>query len=257
MSAIQFHNDAINECEGILKLDLKEFLEMQQGGKYRFSDVEDSSRRDFGIIEFPFVLAPESKVRMLSIESTLIQRDEVRYAMIGQMLSRGRHDLNPYLVLKVKRTNLVQDALQQLAERGGAQHDYKKPLKVVFDGEEGVDEGGVRKEFFQLLIEELYNEDFGMFERIEESRAFWFNKNSLEANLQFELFGLVLGLAIYNQVILDVKFPSVVYKKLMVPPSQAGSFGLTDLLDFEPTLAKGLIKLLEQEPCGTSWGRMG
>lgn len=28
----------------------------------------------------------------------------------------------------------------------------KKPLKVKFIGEEGVDEGGVQKEFFQLLV---------------------------------------------------------------------------------------------------------
>lgn len=29
--------------------------------------------------------------------------------------------------------------------------DLKKPLKVKFMGEDGVDEGGVRKEFFQVF----------------------------------------------------------------------------------------------------------
>jgi len=104
----------------------------------------------------------------------------------------------------------------------------------------------VQKEFFQLLIEELYNEDFGMFERIDESRSFWFNKNSFEVNLQFELFGIILGLAIYNQVILDVKFPKAVYKKLTKSPMD-----LSDLLDFNPSLAQGLITLLEHEPSST------
>lgn len=33
--------------------------------------------------------------------------------------------------------------------------DLKKPLKVQFVGEEGVDEGGVSKEFFQLIIKEI------------------------------------------------------------------------------------------------------
>merc|ERR1719436_173378 len=140
--------------------------------------------------------------------------------------------MNPWLVLKVRRTAVVQDALEQLAHYGSQQ--FKKPLKVVFDGEEAVDEGGVQKEFFQLLIEELYNEDFGMFERVDESRNFWFNKNSLEASLQFELFGIVLGLAIYNQVILDVKFPKALYKKLMNDDIE---LGLSDLLDFQPRLA--------------------
>jgi len=244
---VQFHNDAINECgEGVLKHDLKEVLEMQYRGHF-FAKVEDEKRNDFGIVEFPFVLTPVSKVRMLSIESLLLQREEVRNAMALSMMLRGSLNQNPWLVLKVKRTSIVEDALQQLAMLG--QNQLKKPLKIVFDGEEGVDEGGVQKEFFQLLVEELYNEDFGMFERIDESRNFWFNKNSFEASLQFELFGTVLGLAIYNQVILDVHFPMAIYKKLML--GTRAELGLQDLLDFQPSLAQGLIALLEHEDSST------
>lgn len=238
-----FHNDAVNECEGILKHDLKEVLEMQSRGQY-FSVMEEGRRIDFGIVEFPFVLTPVSKVRLLHIESLVLQREEVRHAMqVAMMMSDGRAVLNPFLVLKVRRTAVVQDALQQLASCGA--RSYKKPLKIVFDGEEGVDEGGVQKEFFQLLVEELYQEDFGMFERVEESRSFWFNKNSFEANLQFELFGTVLGLAIYNQVILDAKFPTALYKKLI---NTRTKLGLSDLVDFQPSLAKGFISLLEHDP---------
>ena len=40
--------------------------------------------------------------------------------------------------------------------------DLKKQLFVEFDGEQGLDEGGVSKEFFQLIIEELFNPDIGM-----------------------------------------------------------------------------------------------
>lgn len=39
--------------------------------------------------------------------------------------------------------------------------DLRKQLFVEFDGEQGVDEGGVSKEFFQLIIEEIFNVDFG------------------------------------------------------------------------------------------------
>lgn len=241
----QFHNDAINECgEGVLKHDLKEVLEMQyqHRGQY-FTTIQDDRRRDFGIIEFPFVLTPVSKVRMLNIECLLLQREEMRSSMALSVYLRFSLNQNPWLVLKVRRNSIVEDALQQLAVFGRDQ--LKKPLKMVFDGEEGVDEGGVQKEFFQLLVEQLYNEDYGMFERIDESRNFWFNKNSFEVNLQFELFGTVLGLAIYNNVILDVHFPMAVYKKLMY--GTCAKLGLQDLLDFQPSLAQGLIALLEHE----------
>lgn len=39
--------------------------------------------------------------------------------------------------------------------------DLRKQLFVEFEGEQGVDEGGVSKEFFQLIIEEIFNVDFG------------------------------------------------------------------------------------------------
>jgi hypothetical protein len=50
---------------------------------------------------------------------------------------------------QVRRNNLVQDALVQL---GNHTFDLKKPLKVIFVGEEAIDEGGVTKEFFQLVV---------------------------------------------------------------------------------------------------------
>lgn len=41
--------------------------------------------------------------------------------------------------------------------------DFKKQFVVEFDGEQGIDEGGVSKEFFQLVIEELFNPNFGKY----------------------------------------------------------------------------------------------
>lgn len=39
--------------------------------------------------------------------------------------------------------------------------DLKKQLYVEFEGEQGLDEGGVSKEFFQMVVEELFNLDIG------------------------------------------------------------------------------------------------
>lgn len=40
--------------------------------------------------------------------------------------------------------------------------DLKKQLKVKFVNEEGIDEGGVQKEFFQLAMRELIDPKYGM-----------------------------------------------------------------------------------------------
>lgn len=53
-----------------------------------------------------------------------------------------------------------------------------------------------------------------MFETKNNNRFMWFNKNSFECNLNFELIGMLLGLALYNATILKLNFPLAIYKKL-------------------------------------------
>ena len=47
-----------------------------------------------------------------------------------------------------------------------------------------------------------------------ETRLHFFNPNSSDFR-EFELLGQILGIAIYNEVILDLHFPNIVYKKLL------------------------------------------
>lgn len=49
--------------------------------------------------------------------------------------------------------------------------DLKKQLYVEFEGEQGVDEGGVSKEFFQLVVEEIFNPDIG--------RSYWLSREKI------------------------------------------------------------------------------
>lgn len=107
--------------------------------------------------------------------------------------------------------------------------DLKKQLVVEFIGEQGIDEGGVSKEFFQLVTDEIFNPNYAMFTYQNESQTVWFNPTCFESDAQFTLIGIVLGLAIYNNIILAVNFPMVVYRKLM---GKRGSF--EDLLDWNP-----------------------
>ena len=56
----------------------------------------------------------------------------------------------------MRRENIVQDTLQQLVHFDGSSADeLKKELKVIFVGEEGVDEGGVQKEFMHVVTREV------------------------------------------------------------------------------------------------------
>uniref|UniRef100_A0A3B5KHT6 Ubiquitin-protein ligase E3A n=1 Tax=Takifugu rubripes TaxID=31033 RepID=A0A3B5KHT6_TAKRU len=174
----------------------------------------------------------DNRIRMYSE-----RRITVLYSLVqGQQL-------NPYLRLKVRRDHIIDDALvrlEMIAMENPA--DLKKQLYVEFEGEQGVDEGGVSKEFFQLVVEEIFNPDIGMFTYDERTKLFWFNPSSFENEGQYTLIGIVLGLAIYNNCILDVHFPMVVYRKLM---GKKGTF--RDLADANPVLYQSLKELLEYE----------
>lgn len=122
--------------------------------------------------------------------------------------------------------------------------DLKKPLKVKFveSGEEGMDQGGVQKELFAILLGQLLDPSFGMFSELEENRYCWFNPATLESERKYELVGTIIGLAVYNGIILGTNFPPLVYKKLLDEPAD-----LEDIKETFPALGRGLQQLLDWE----------
>jgi hypothetical protein len=88
----------------------------------------------------------------------------------------------------------------------------------------------------------------GLFVFDEESQLFWFNRDSFESKMEFELIGILFGLAIYNSVILDVRFPLVLYRKLLSKGKV--SYTMADLNLFNVELYRGMKQLLDFD--GTS-----
>ncbi|XP_063892746.1 ubiquitin-protein ligase E3A [Helicoverpa armigera] len=201
--------------------------------------TEISKGKKFAFLRYPFILTVATKSLGLYYENRIRMYSERRVSLLHAVV--GAAPPMPFLRLKVRRTHIIDDALVGLEmvamERA---LDLKKQLVVEFEGEQGVDEGGVSKEFFQLIVEEIFNPDYGMFTQHPDSLTVWFNMTSFETEAQFTLIGIVLGLAIYNNVILAVNFPMVVYRKLM---GKKGSF--EDLADWNPTLYNGLKDMLE------------
>ncbi|XP_041115852.1 ubiquitin-protein ligase E3A isoform X2 [Polyodon spathula] len=216
---------------------LNDVLEMDKD--YTFFKVETENK--FSFMTCPFILNAVTKNLGLYYDNRIRMYSERRITVLYSLV-QGQQ-LNPYLRLKVRRDHIIDDALvrlEMIAMENPA--DLKKQLYVEFEGEQGVDEGGVSKEFFQLVVEELFNRDIGMFTYDEMTKLCWLNPSSFETEGQFTLIGIVLGLAIYNNCILDVHFPMVVYRKLM---GKKGTF--RDLADSHPVLFQSLNELLEYE----------
>ena len=142
------------------------------------------------------------------------------------------------LTLNIRRENLIEDTLNEISLNADC---LQNELRIKFKGEAGVDQGGVRKEFFILLIRQIFDPNYGMFNYNSKTRLYWFNHYSFEPKIKYELIGTILGLAIYNNTILDVKLPLAVYKKLLgINPS------LEDLKECDKELYKNLDYILKQ-----------
>uniref|UniRef100_A0A7M4EYE5 Ubiquitin-protein ligase E3A n=1 Tax=Crocodylus porosus TaxID=8502 RepID=A0A7M4EYE5_CROPO len=231
--------------EEFINEPLNDVLEMDKD--YTFFKVETENK--FSFMTCPFILNAVTKNLGLYYDNRIRMYSERRITVLYSLV-QGQQ-LNPYLRLKVRRDHIIDDALvrlEMIAMENPA--DLKKQLYVEFEGEQGVDEGGVSKEFFQLVVEEIFNPDIGMFTYDESTKLFWFNPSSFETEGQFTLIGIVLGLAIYNNCILDVHFPMVVYRKLM---GKKGTF--RDLADSHPNihLARGR-SLISERGVQILWG---
>uniref|UniRef100_A0A8C7ZIZ9 HECT and RLD domain containing E3 ubiquitin protein ligase 3 n=1 Tax=Oryzias sinensis TaxID=183150 RepID=A0A8C7ZIZ9_9TELE len=193
---------------------------------------------------FPFILNAQAKTTMLQTDAELQMQMAVSGANLHNvfmLLTLEPHlARNPYLVLHVRRNHLVSDTLRELTVYSDV--DLKKPLKVIFDGEEAVDAGGLTKEFFLLLLKELMDPVYGMFTYYKESNLLWFSDKCFVEQNWFHLIGIICGLAIYNSTVVDLHFPLALYKKLLdVSPS------LEDFKELSPTEARSLQQLLDYE----------
>lgn len=215
----------------------------------------ESTKTKFTFCQYPFFLSIYAKIHILEHDARRQMEVKAREAFFDSILSRKA--VSQFLVLKVRRDCLVEDSLRNVSEVvGSGGGDIKKGLRIDFVGEEGIDSGGLRKEWFLLLVREIFDPTHGLFIYDEDSQYCYFNPYCFESSEQFFLVGVLLGLAIYNSTILDVAFPPFVFKKMLASAPSTGDkltstpkithgYSLEDLAEFRPALAKGLRQLLE------------
>ncbi|KAF1733056.1 putative E3 ubiquitin-protein ligase mug30 [Beauveria bassiana] len=220
-------------------------------------DTWEAKQGFFSFCQYPFLLSLWAKTSILEYDTRRQMQNKARAALIDSIMSNK--SVQQYLTLTVRRECLVDDSLMAVSEViGSGTDDIKKGLRIKFRGEEGIDGGGLRKEWFQLVIRDVFNPDCGMFLYDEDSQFCYFNPNSLESTDQYFLVGVVLGLAIYNSTILDVPLPPFAFKKLLAAAPGHGmsslahapphlKYTLDDLAEYRPRLARGLQQLLEYD----------
>lgn len=194
-----------------------------------------NERASYYFCQYPFLISLGGKILITEYEARRQMERKAEEAFINSLDKRVMIDV--YFSIFVHRDRIIEDSLTCIKNN---RENLKKTIRIKFIDEPGIDAGGLKKEWFLLLTRKLINPSAGMFVNNEDSNLLWFNFNGCKNPEMFYLFGAVLGLAIYNSTILDLQFPSALFKILV-----GKVILLEDYQQLYPITYKNLIKLKE------------
>ncbi|XP_050561937.1 apoptosis-resistant E3 ubiquitin protein ligase 1 isoform X1 [Spodoptera frugiperda] len=133
-------------------------------------------------------------------EDTFKNKQDFFYSEIRKVHARHPHEK---LAIRVVRSELLRTSLK--ATRHFTVQDWCKNFDITFQGEQGVDWGGVRREWFSLLCGQLFDPKFGLFVSFHDSPTGLVHPNpDRPPHLKlkhFELAGKLVGKCVYESAL--------------------------------------------------------
>ncbi|KZS98333.1 hypothetical protein SISNIDRAFT_546300 [Sistotremastrum niveocremeum HHB9708] len=166
----------------------------------------------------------------------------------SQQLRRRPHSREHHttLQLNVRRARVFEDSFHYLQRKTGDQIKYGK-LSIRFYEEEGVDAGGLTREWFTILARQMFNPDYALFQpcaadklTYQPNRASAINPEHLSF---FKFIGRIIGKAIYDGRLLDAHFARSLYRQILGKPVD-----YRDVEWVDPEYYNSLIWILENDP---------
>jgi hypothetical protein len=152
-----------------------------------------------------------------------------------------------YLEIPIRRDNLLEDSFQFVSRIKNVEH-LKARLYVKFAGEDGLDYGGLAREWFYLLSHEMFNPYYGLFEyAASDDYTLQINPDSGVLNEYhldyFKFIGRVCGMAVYHAKLVDAFFVRSFYKKMI-----GRQIKLEDLQGIDEEFYNSLQYVLDNDP---------
>ena len=123
---------------------------------------------------------------------------------------------NGSLRLSIRRKHVFEDAYHQLRLRNA--DEMRSRLHITFRDEDGVDAGGLSREFFGILAKEIFNPNYALFTSTSDGCTFQPNQHSSinPDHLSYLRFvGRIVGKAVADGFLLDAHFTRSLYKHML------------------------------------------
>lgn len=177
----------------------------------------------------------------------VLEFDNKRNYFTRRLHSRSAEQRHPQppLQLSVRRDQVLLDSFRSLSFKSGDEIKYGK-LSIRFHGEEGVDAGGVTREWFQVLSRQMFNPDYALFIPVASDRTTFHPNKLSHINDQhlmfFKFIGRMIGKALYEGRALDCHFSRAVYKRIL-----GKSVSIKDMETLDLDYYKSLLWMLEND----------
>lgn len=134
--------------------------------------------------------------------------------------------------LQVNRNFLLQDSIAYFKKRNFKHDSF---IRITFEGEPGVDAGGLTREFFTLLLRELISptSSIRLFEGKQGHYLPLHNTDALRSNM-FKVAGRIVASSLLNGCSGFPFFPAIIYSYFIDPdPDMITDITKEDVVDFE------------------------
>jgi len=170
-----------------------------------------------------------------------------KYEYLKQQLKKPNNVPNKFEI-KIRRNSILEDSYRQIQFPAHKVDILKTKLWIEFDGEVGLDYGGVAREWFYLLSKEMFNPYYGLFEySATDNYTLQINPNSGLCNEDhlsyFKFIGRVAGMAVYHGKLLDGFFIRPFYKMMLGKPIE-----LKDMEAVDTEYYNSLLWMKENDP---------
>ncbi|XP_065862675.1 E3 ubiquitin-protein ligase UPL1-like isoform X2 [Euphorbia lathyris] len=158
----------------------------------------------------------ETSLSMMLKAPRLIEFDNKRAYFRSRIRQQHEQHLSGPLRISVRRAYVLEDSYNQLRMRPS--QDLKGRLNVQFQGEEGIDAGGLTREWYQLLSRVIFDKGALLFTTVGNNVTFQPNPNSVfqtEHLSYFKFVGRVVAKALFDGQLLDVYFTRSFYKHIL------------------------------------------
>lgn len=261
--------------------------------EYKLSKLGNKS-----LLDNLFVMPLELKAEYVKLRNSDKMKNRLQDAFF-RALFEGKK--SPYFYITIRRSRFFEDTMEFLLKNN--EDEAQKQLKIIFKDEEGVDSGGITKEYFQLLSEKIITEkrlftirNNNLWFRIcwekgtligktlQQSNSMadslfdnetiidiepehdpsynygehdssynygehdpycgsYTNKEDLSYKYkqkEYEVIGKLIGISLYNDVVLNLPFPTFLFKKLIQKRFEPS---LEDLKEIDPQMYRSLLAM--------------